>query len=355
MRAIYYLVVLVPAAIALDALDAPASAVFAVSALAVVPGAALMGEATEQLAERSGPGVAGLLNVTLGNAPELIIALFALGDGLQEVVKASLVGSVIGNALLVLGASLLAGGWRRRRQRYNVRAARALAGTLLLGTTALLLPSILRLAQSGGLPRVGAGRGAFGAAVETASIVVSVALIAVYARGLISSLRLHREGFEPPAAAPRWSAPFAALVLVAAAALVAATSDTLVKSVAQASREVGLSQFFIGAIVVAIVGNAAEHYVAVVAALRDRVDLTLSIAVGSAAQVGLLLAPVVALLSLLIGPARMPLVFNGYELAGLIAAGWLVVAATFDGTSTRLRGAGLLCAYLALGVAFALA
>jgi Ca2+:H+ antiporter len=213
----------------------------------------------------------------------------------------------------------------------------------------------VRLVESGGLPRVGAGHGSFGTAADTVSVVLSVALVVLYARGLIASLRRHSEQFEPPADEPRWSASFAMLVLAISAALVAAASDTLVESVAEASGEIGLSQFFIGAIVVAIVGNAAEHYVAVIAAVRDRVDLTLSIAVGSAAQVGLLLAPLIALLSLLVGPAQMPLVFNGYELAGLVAAGALAAATTFDGTSTRRRGAGLLCAYLALGVAFLLA
>jgi Ca2+:H+ antiporter len=355
VRASYYLVVLVPVALALDLLDAPAPAVFGVSAIAVIPGAALMGEATEQLAEHAGPGVAGLLNVTFGNAPELIIALFALADGLQEVVKASLVGSVMGNALLVLGASMLAGAWRRRRQTYNVHAARALSGVLLIGTTALLAPSLVRLAEGGELPRIGAEHGSFGSTVEGVSIGVSVALIAVYARGLLSSLRSQREQFEPAKERPRWSARRAAAVLAVSAVSVAVASDTLVGSVEHASSELGLSQFFIGAIVVAIVGNAAEHYVAVVAAVRDRLDLTLSIAVGSAAQVGLLVAPVVALLSLLIGPSEMPLVFNGYELVALVAAGGLAAAATFDGFSTRRRGAGLLLAYLALAVAFLLA
>ena len=353
MRPIYYLAGLVPVAVVLDALGALPAAVFAVSAIAVIPGAALMGEATDQLAERSGPGVAGLLNVTFGNAPELIIALFALADGLQEVVKASLVGSVIGNALLVLGASLLAGGWRRR-QTYNRAAARALSGVLLIGTLGLLVPSLVRLAQGHALPRVGAGRGSFGPAVEAVSLAVSAVLILIYARGLVSSLHSHGRQADP-AEPLRWSARRATLVLAASALLVAVASDTLVASVEHTSREIGLSEFFIGAIVVAIAGNAAEHYVAVLAAVRNKLDLTVSIAVGSAAQVGLLLAPVIALLSLLIGPGEMPLVFNAYELAGLIAAALLAAAATYDGSSSARRGAGLLATYLLIAVAFALA
>ncbi len=343
-------------ALALDLLDAPAASVFAVSAVAVVPAAALMGEATEQLAEHSGPGVAGLLNVTFGNAPELIIALFALADGLHEVVKASLVGSVMGNALLVLGAAMLAGGWRRAEQHFHVEAARSLDIVLLLGTTALLVPSLVLLANGGSLPRVGIGRISGSDAAWVATIAVSLALIAVYTRGLRRSLRTQAEAFTGPAAEaqPAWSRRRAGIVLALAAVLVAVASDTLVGSVVHTSHQLGLSQFFIGAIVVAIVGNAAEHYVAVVAATNDQMDLGLSIAVGSAAQVGLLLAPLVALASIVIGPGRMPLVFNGYELAALICAGWLAAAVTFGGVSTRRRGAVLLTAYLALAVAFLL-
>jgi Ca2+:H+ antiporter len=315
-----------------------------------------MGEATEQLAEHSGPGVAGLLNVTFGNAPELIIALFALSDGLHEVVKASLVGSVVGNALLVLGASMLAGGWRRRRQHFHVHAARALDAILLLGTTALLVPSLMLLAKGESLPRVGVERVGFGDAAWTATIAVSLVLIAVYARGLRQSLRSQSEVFAGASVeSVRWSRRRSAIVLAFSAVLVAVASDTLVGSVEHASHQLGLSQFFIGAIVVAIVGNAAEHYVAVVAAAKDQMDLTMSIAVGSAAQVGLLLAPLIALASIVIGPARMPLVFNGYELAALICGGWLAAAVTYNGVSTRWRGIGLLAVYLALGTAFLLA
>jgi Ca2+:H+ antiporter len=354
VRAVYYFLGLVPVALVLDLADAPAASVFAVSAVAVVPAAALMGEATEQLAEHSGPGVAGLLNVTFGNAPELIIALFALSDGLYEVVKASLVGSVMGNALLVLGAAMLAGGWRRPRQHFHVEAARSLDTVLLLGTTALLIPSVVLLADGGSLPSVGIEQTPGGDAAWVATIVVSLALIAVYARGLRRSLRSQAEAFSGPAEQeqPEWSRRRAATVLALAAVLVAIVSDTLVGSVEHTSHQLGLSQFFIGAIVVAIVGNAAEHYVAVTAAIKDQMDLSLSIAVGSAAQVGLLLAPLVALASIAIGPARMPLVFNGYELAALICGGWLAAALTFGGISTRRRGLVLLAVYLALAVAF---
>jgi Ca2+:H+ antiporter len=357
VRRVYLLGVFVPLALLLDLLDASAAIVFIASALGVIPAAALMSDATEQLAEHSGPGVAGLLNVTFGNAPELIIAIFALADGLQEVVKASLVGSVIGNAMLVLGAAMLAGGWRRSSQSFSARAARTQSGMLVLGVLALLIPALVRLAEGGPLPAVGVTRPSLPHLFQALSVGVALALIATYAAGLAFSLRSHRDLFSPGESEepPRWSTRGSVAILAAAAVLVAVASDTLVGSVEQASSEIGLSQFFIGVFVVAIVGNAAEHWVAVVAATKDKMDLAVGIAVGSSAQVGLFLAPLVVLLSFAIGPAPMVLVFNGYELAALVLAGLLAAVLTAGGVSTRRRGAALIAVYLAMGVVFALA
>jgi Ca2+:H+ antiporter len=355
---VYYLGGFVPLALLLDAIGASAALVFVSSALGVIPAAALMSDATEQLAEHSGPGVAGLLNVTFGNAPELIIALFALGDGLQEVVKASLVGSVIGNSLLVLGAAMLAGGRRHQVQRFRARAARAQGATLLIGAAALAIPSLVRLAQGDALPSVGAPRQSFGGGLEALSIILAALLIAVYVVGLLSSLRAGQRESGAAAAGqepPRWSSRRALAVLAAAAVLVAIASDTLVGSVEVASHQIGLSQFFIGLIVVAIVGNAAEHWVAVVAAAGDKMDLTVSIAVGSSAQVGLLLAPLVVLLSFVIGPSPMAMVFNGYELVALTLAALLAAALTARGRSTWRSGAILIAFYVAVAVVAALA
>src|ERR1700730_1426513 len=193
MRRVYYLGAFVPVALALELGDVSAPVVFFASALGVLPAAALMSDATEQLAERSGPGVAGLLNVPVGNTPELIIAVFALANGLQEVVKASLVGSVIGNSLLVLGAAMLAGGWRRTRQTFDRTAAQTQAGMLLLTVIALALPSTLELAGHVSLPAVSDTRRVFGSEVEHVSIAVAVVLIATYLAGLFFSLRSHRD------------------------------------------------------------------------------------------------------------------------------------------------------------------
>jgi Ca2+:H+ antiporter len=347
--------VFVPLALALDLADASAPAVFFTSALGVVPAAALMSEATEQLAERSGPGVAGLLNVTFGNTPELIIAIFALADGLQELVKASLVGSVIGNSLLVLGAAMLAGGWRRTRQTFSRTVAQTQTGMLVVTVAALVLPAVFRLVHGGGLPAVSGPRVSFGHDLEQLSLGVALVLIATYVAGLLFSLRTHRDLFNPErddAGQPGWSVRRSLLMLVAAAMLVALASNTLVGSIEQASRAIGLSQFFIGIFVVAIVGNAAEHYVAVLAATKDKMDLAVNIAIGSSAQIGLFVAPVLVLLSFVYGPAPMALVFNGYELAALLLTALITVALTSDGESTWFEGVQLIAVYVLLGLVF---
>jgi Ca2+:H+ antiporter len=355
MRRVYYLGVFVPAALVLELADISAPVVFFASALGVVPAAALMSDATEQLAERSGPGVAGLLNVTFGNTPELIIAVFALTEGLQEVVKASLVGSVIGNSLLVLGAAMLAGGWQRTRQTFNRTAAQTQAGMLLVTVIALVLPAVFRIVHGGGLPAVGALRTSFGHELEHLSLGVALILIATYLAGLFFSLRTHRDLFKPEDDDPRpsaWSVRRSVLTLLGAAGLVALASNTLVGSIEQASAEIGLSQFFIGVFVVAIVGNAAEHWVAVVAATKDKMDLAVNIAIGSSAQIGLFVAPVLVLLSFVVGPAPMALVFNGYEIAALLLTALITVALTSDGESTWFEGVQLIAVYVLLGLVF---
>jgi Ca2+:H+ antiporter len=356
MRPVYWLGVFIPVAIALKLADASPSAIFGASALGVVPTAALMGEATEQLAARAGPGVGGLVNVTFGNAPELIIAIFALADGLHEVVKASIVGSVVGNALLVLGAAMLAGGWRRTRQSFDRTAAQAQSGMLLVTVVALTLPAVLQLTRHGELPSVGGVRNVFEPDINHASLAVALVLIVTYLAGLVFSLRTHRDLFNPVAhddeALTAWSLRRSVGVLAIAGVAVAGMSDLLVGSIEQTSHDIGVSQFFIGAFVVAVVGNAAEHYVAVLAATKDKMDLAVNIAVGSSAQIGLFVAPVLVLLSLVVGPAPMALVFNGYELAALLAAGLIVPVLVSDGESTWFEGFQLVALYAVLGIVF---
>ncbi len=356
MRPVYLLGAFVPIAGALDLASASAALVFTTSALAMIPVAALMSHATEELAARSGPGIGGLVNVTFGNAPELIIAIFALADGLQEVVKASLVGSILGNCLLVLGAAMLAGGLRRDRQTFGRTAAQTQAGMLLVTVAALVLPSVLVLARHTGLPAVGQLRHTYGGDLETVSVAVAIVLIGTYLAGLVFSLRTHRDLFNPHEKeedlTDTWSARRSVTVLALSGALVAAMSEILVSSIEHTARDLGVSQFFLGAFVVAIVGNAAEHYVAVVAATKDKMDLAVNIALGSAAQIGLFVAPILILLSFFVGPVPMAAVFNPYEIAGLIAAGLVTSVVVADGESTWFEGVQLLALYAVIGIVF---
>ncbi len=356
MRPVKALYALVPIAVVLDIAGAAPALIFVAAALATIPAAAEMGEATEQLAARTGPGIGGLVNVTFGNAPELIIAVFALADGLQEVVKASLVGSIIGNSLLVLGAAMLAGGWNRPSQRFHGTAARALAGMLLLTVIALVFPSILQLAHHHPLPGPETIRLPSGGELEGVTIAVSATLIATYGAGLVFSLRTHRDLFnrlaDDGSAEAAWTIRRSVLTLAGAGAVVAGMSDVLVGSIEHAARDVGLSQFFVGAFVVAIIGNAAEHYVAVVAAARDKIELSVNIAIGSSAQIGLFVAPVLFLLSFIVGPAPMGIVFNGYELAALLASGLAASAVVSGGESTWFEGLQLLALYAVIGIVF---
>ena len=194
----YLLLPFIPIAIALDIAHANSVAIFFTAALGIVPTAALMGIATEELAARSGPGIGGLLNVTFGNAPELIIALFALGSGLHEVVKASIIGSIIGNILLVLGGAMFVGGIGRDKQRFNATAANVQSLMLFLAAAALIMPAIFELVEGQGLPAVGAERVDYGSTIEHLSLAVAIVLIGTYVAGLLFSLKTHRDIFNPP-------------------------------------------------------------------------------------------------------------------------------------------------------------
>jgi Ca2+:H+ antiporter len=362
MRPVHYLAVFIPAAVALEIAHASPVLIFAAAALGVIPTAAVMGEATEQIAAKTGPGIGGFLNVTFGNAPELIIAFFALKEGLQEVVKASIVGSIIGNILLVLGAAMLVGGLKREKQTFSRTAAAAQSGMLLLALTALIMPALFQLIHGARLPGVGEERVDFGSDLETLSLGVAIVLMVSYAAGLLFSLKTHRHVFNPYAEHAgeedhehSWSIRKAMVMLGGAALLVGLMSEIVVGSISEASHEIGLSEFFVGVFVVAIVGNAAEHWVAVLVAAKDKMDLAVGIAIGSSAQIALFVAPVLVLLSFVIGPEPMALVFNGYELGGLVFAVLIANFLTQDGESNWFEGVQLLALYAVLGIVFFLA
>jgi Ca2+:H+ antiporter len=351
----YLLVPLIPVAVLLEVFHVGAVPVFLVSALGVIPTAALMGRATEELAARSGPGISGLLNVTFGNAPELIIALFALGAGLHEVVKASLVGSILGNVLLVLGVSMLAGGLGRDRQDFEPRAASAQALLLLLATVAMIMPAIYALVAAGGLPEPRDRAVAYPSPLQGLSVGVALVLLLSYGAGLLFSLKTHRNLFNPTQDdqdGEPWTVRRSVLMLALAGVAVAVMSEVLVGSIVAASATIGLSPFFVGVIVVAFVGNAAEHWVAVYFALRDRIDMSINIAVGSGAQVALFVAPVLVLASYAVGPFPMALVFNGFEVGAIFLAVFIAQEVTQRGDSTWFEGVQLLAVYAVLALTF---
>src|SRR5262245_46300640 len=358
----YLLSPLIPAAVVLELIDASAVVVFFVSAIALIPPAAMMGRATEELAERAGNVVGGLLNVTFGNAPELIIALFALNKGLHEVVKASLIGSILGNVLLVMGAAMLVGGLSGHRsrgvQKFGQTAASVQSTMLLLAVAALIMPGVFALVEGVSLPHPGDARVDYGSDIEHLSFAVAVVLILSYAAGLLFSLRTHASLFNPHEEESSiegrgsWSTRRSVLALAISGVLVGVMSEILVGSIEEASHSIGLSEFFIGAVVVAIVGNAAEHWVAVLVAYKNKMSLAINIAIGSSAQVALFVAPVLVLVSFVLGPGPMPLVFNGFELAALAIAALIANQVTQEGESTWYEGLQLLLVYAVVALTF---
>jgi Ca2+:H+ antiporter len=365
LRPQYALALFIPAAVALDLANASDTLIFFTAAIALIPAAALMGRATEEAASRAGPGIGGLLNVTFGNAPELIIALFALGKGLHEVTKASIVGSIVGNLLLVLGAAMFAGGLNApraegreyREQRFTLGMAHAQSAMLILAVFALTLPAVYVLSHGHSLPRVGAEHLNFPSATDHLSLAVAIVLILIYCAGLLFSLRTHRQLFNPfhddegPGEAG-WTMRRAVIVLAISGTVVALLSEILVGSIEGAAESAGLSDFFMGAIVVAIAGNAAEHWVAVAVAWKQQTDLAINIAIGSAAQVALFVAPVLMICSFFVGPFAMPLVFNGYEIAAMIGATWMASYLVTEGRTNWFEGVKLLAAYVLVGIVF---
>lgn len=343
---------LVPAAIILH-YAAPEAYVwgFIIAGLAIVPLAGWMGKATEHLADRTGEGIGGLLNATFGNMAEIIIAVMALREGLTEIVKASLTGSIIGNALLILGASMLSGGLKFKIQKYNPAGARTRATQLTLAAIALVIPAVYHQLASayGGELREGA-----------LSLEISALLLVVYALALVFSLHTHTPYFTREAAEAgrleasheAWSVSRAMTVLIAATAVVSWLAEILISSVEPAAEALGMTEVFVGVIVIAIVGNAAEHSTAILMALEDRMDLALGIAIGSATQIALFAAPVMVFVSYAIGPEPMDLVFTPAEVVAVALAVLIVGQVAEDGESNWLEGVQLLAVYAILALMF---
>jgi Ca2+:H+ antiporter len=272
-------------------------------------------------------------------------------------VKASIVGSIIGNILLVMGAAMLVGGLPREKQTFSQTAANAQCAMLMLAVAALVFPAIFQLIHGGGLPAVGEERVDFGSELERLSLGVAIVLLLSYAAGLWFSLKTHRAVFNPfgdqdEEEAHHWPVRRAAIYLAISAVAVGLMSEILVGSISEASGEIGLSEFFVGVFIVAIVGNAAEHWVAVLVAAKDKMDLAVNIAIGSSAQIALFVAPVLVLLSFVVGPEPMALVFNGYELGALLFAVLIANLVTQEGESNWFEGTQLIALYAVLGLVF---
>lgn len=342
-----WLLIFLPLAGILQATDAGAVWVLATSALAMVPLAGLIGESTEALAYHTGPRLGGLLNATLGNAAELIISVVAIREGLLELVKASITGSILGNLLFVLGLSMFLGGLRNREQSFDRKRASADSILLVLAVTALAIPSVFSQASDGIHSPV---------AVEYLSLGVAAVMLVLYVLGLIYSLRspaspLSRPSADPTVHATGWSIRTAMSVLVPTTVGVVWMSEILVRQVEPVVARLGVSEFFLGVILVPIVGNIAEHLVAVTVARKNQMTLSVEIAIGSSLQVALFVVPFLVFVSLAMGNP-LSLVFNSFELITLIGAVLITAFVAGDGESNWLEGAELTALYLIVALAF---
>jgi Ca2+:H+ antiporter len=343
----FVLLLFIPVSLVLELVLGPGVAVFAAAGLGIVPLAWFMGLATEEIGKHAGPGVGGLLNAAFGNATELIIALFALANGLADVVKASLSGSIIGNLLLVLGLSMVAGGLRHKSQSFSREASGIHTTMLLVAVIGLVMPALYVFsAQANGGPN--------GLILDEMSLGIAAILFAVYLFGLLFSLRTHRDIFNPVSdkeEKPRWSLRLAILVLLAATIAVAGESELLVGSIESVRVSLGLTNLFLGVIVVAVIGNAAEHGTAVLMAARNKMDLSIAVAMTSTTQIALFVAPILVFASLLTASV-MTLDFEVFELVSIALATAVLASVVSDGRSNWYEGLLLVMVYAVIGIAF---
>lgn len=348
------LLLFVPVAFILEYMGASPTLVFLASALAIVPLAGWLGHATEELAAHLGAAIGGLLNATFGNATELIIAFFALLAGQAEVVKASLIGSIIGNVLLVLGLAALLGGWRRARLSFNIENIKILSSMLVITMIGFVVPAVFDFNELARLAEP-----ATQALILDADLSLGVAsvLLILYAGNILFSLVTHKDLLSSsdelePSHHARWSIPQAIGVLLGVTVLIAFLSEFLVGALEGFTETIGFSTTFVGFIVIPIIGNAAEHASAVTFAMKNKMDLAVVIAIGSALQIALLVAPLLVLLSWLIGQP-MDLVLRGpLELVALIGSVLIGNSVSRDGETNWYEGLMLLGVYVILAIAF---
>jgi len=346
LNKLYLLLALVPLALALEWGHADPLLIFITSGLAIIPLAGLMGEATEKLEHHVGAGLGGLLNASFGNAAELIIAVMALRQGLHDVVKASITGSILGNILLVLGVSMVAGGLRYERQRFNRTAAGMGSSLLLLAAVGLIVPAIFHqtAADQGDIIE------------RELSLEIAIVLFGIYVLSLIFSLKTHRHLYlgENPSTGEDdrpWKKQTAMIVLALATVATGIMSEVLVGALVPAAESLGMTQIFVGVILVALVGNAAEHSTAVLVARKNHMDLAFGIAVGSSLQIAMFVAPVLVFISYLFG-TPLNLIFTPFEVAAVTLSVLIVGFVAMDGESHWMEGVMLVGVYVILAIAF---
>ena len=343
MKILRYMLVFIPISIVAKFLNASGTVMFILACLSIIPLAGLIGEGTEEISFYSGPKIGGFLNGTFGNATELIISFFALKEGLFEVVKSSIAGAVIGNILLVIGASMLAGGLKYKTQKFNQKVSEVSSTMLLFAVIGLCIPAIFTHTVPSRL---------LNTRYEGLSLFVAVVMIIIYALSLFFSFNTHKDIYneEESEGTAKWSLKKAIAILVVSTVLIAIESEFLVNGIEPITESLGWSQFFVGIILIPVIGNAAEHTTAVVMARKDKMDVALEIAVGSSLQIILFVAPVLIFLSLLFKP--MSIVFNPFELIALFVSVIIANRVSHDGESNWLEGVQLLAVYLIIAACF---
>ena len=351
MRFLYSLLLIVPVVLGLEIAGVDNhSLMFVLSAFALVPLAAVLGNATEKVAEFTGQKIGGLLNATLGNAAELIITIVALREGLVDVVKASIAGSIIGNILVVLGAAILLGGLKNGPQRFQASVASTNATMMSLAVVVLMIPAIFAIGDTESHVSdediVSLSDGASVVLILLYGLYLAYTLFATPTSGVLDTVD------EPAHRPPRRVLYTSVALLVGSTIAIVVMSEILVGALEPTAEDWGMSEMFVGVMLVPLVGNVAEHLVAVQVAWKNKMDLAIGIAAGSGLQIALFVAPVLVLVSQFVGPAPMSIVFNSYELAALVGGVLIMVLISIDGRTNWLEGAQLLALYGILAMAF---
>ena len=345
MKILKFMLLFVPISFIGKFLNFSPTIMFILAALSIIPLAGIMGEGTEEISSYTGPKIGGFLNATFGNATELIISFFALKSGLFEVVKSSIAGSIIGNILLVLGASMFIGGLKHKTQNFNINVVETTSSMLLFSLIGLCVPAFFTHTINPNL---------LNTRYEGLSLVVAIVMFILYILSLIFSFFTHKDLYatttEEEGHESKWSLKKSIMILVIATVIIAIESEFLVGGIEDITSKLGLSEFFVGIILIPIIGNAAEHSTAITMALKNKMDVAIEIALGSSLQIILFVAPVLIFLSLLFTP--MSIIFNPFELVSLIASVIIANKVASDGQSNWLEGAQLMAVYFIIAAGF---